>query len=142
MGVLVYLVDRPPDQTYFVHTYSFDISLHDYLPNLFGPIGNSLPAFIHVFSFILMTAGLLSCRKRGCLIICLSWFFVDCTFEMGQKFKIWSSNRVPDWFTGIPFLESSKNYFLLGTFDFLDMAAIALGALMAYMVLLGTMERR
>ena len=142
VGLLVYLVDRPPDQTYFVRSYSYYISQYHSFPNLFGPIGNRLPAFVHVFSFILITAGLLSCGKRGCLIICLSWFLVDCAFELGQKFKIWSSNMVPDWFEGIPFLESSKNYFLLGTFDFLDLTAIAFGALMAYLVLLTTMEKR
>jgi hypothetical protein len=141
VGLLVYLVDRPPDRTYFVRAYTHYMSLYDTLPNLFGPIGSSLPAFVHVFSFILITAGLLSCRKRGCLVVCLGWFFVDTVFELGQKFKIWSSSMVPDWFEGIPFLESCKNYFLLGTFDFFDLAAIGFGTVMAYWVLLTTMER-
>ncbi len=103
LGTLVYLVDRPPDQTYFLYSSSINISLHDTLPNLFGIIGNSLPAFIHVFSFILMTAGLIFCQKRGYLIICLSWFFVDSAFEFGQKFDAWSSMIIPDWFAGLPF---------------------------------------
>jgi hypothetical protein len=142
VGSLVYLVDRPPDQTYFVFQSGINISLHDILPNLFGFIGNCLPAFIHVFSFILITAGLLSCNKKGGLIICLCWFFVDCTFEIGQKFSTQASMIIPEWFAGIPFLESSKNYFLLGTFDLFDLAAISLGAIVAYLVLLTTMERR
>ena len=142
VGLLVYLVDRPPEQTYFVHAYSYSISQYHSLPNLFGPIGSSLPAFVHVFSFILLTAGLLSCGKKGCLIICLSWFLVDFAFELGQQFKTWSANMIPDWFEGIPFLESSKNYFLLGTFDFLDLAAIVFGTLAGYLVVLFTMEKR
>ena len=53
IGTLVYLVDSPPDQTYFVYNTPFNISLFKVLPNLFGHIGNSLPSFIHIFSFIL-----------------------------------------------------------------------------------------
>jgi hypothetical protein len=141
-GSLVYLIDRPPDQTYFVHTSSINISLHTTLPNLFGLIGNSLPAFIHVFSFVLLTAGFVSYRKRGYLIICLCWFLVDCAFELGQRFSSWSLKMIPDWFAGIPLLGNTETYFLQGTFDFLDLAAIALGALMAYFVLLTTSKRR
>jgi hypothetical protein len=138
LGTLVYLVDRPPDQTYFLYSSSINISLHDTLPNLFGIIGNSLPAFIHIFSFILITAGLIFCQKSGYLIICLSWFLVDSAFELGQKYSTWSSSIIPTWFAEIPFLENTKNYFLQGTFDFIDLAAIAFGTLIAYFVLLIT----
>ena len=138
IGSLIYLIDRPPDQSYFIYSSPINISLSNVIPNLFGLIGNSLPAFIHIFSFILITAGLIFCNKRGYLIICLSWFLGDCTFELGQKFNTWSSRIIPDWFTGIPFLESTENYFLQGTFDFLDLAAIALGTIISYFVLLIT----
>ena len=141
-GSLVYLIDRPPDQTYFVYASSINISLYSAFPNLFGLIGNSLPAFIHVFSFVLITAGFVSCRKRGYLIICLCWFLVDCAFELGQKFTTWSLNMIPDWFAGIPLLGNTENYFLQETFDFTDLAAIALGTLIAYFVLLTTSKKR
>ena len=71
LGILVYLVDRPPDQTYFVNKSIINISLYHILPNLYGIIGNSLPSFAHVFSFILITAGLIASKKRGFIIICL-----------------------------------------------------------------------
>ena len=142
IGLLIYLIDRPPDQTYFVSSSPINISLSNIIPSVFGSIGNSLPEFIHVFSFILITAGLIFCRKKGYLIICVSWFLIDCAFELGQKFALWSSSIVPVWFAGIPFLENTENYFLQGTFDLFDMAAIALGSIAAYFVLLGTMERR
>jgi hypothetical protein len=138
VGSLIYLVDRPPDQTYFVYSSPIHISLFNIIPNLFGLIGDSLPEFIHVFSFILITAGLIFCQKRGYLIICLSWFLIDCAFELGQKFNTWSSRIIPDWFAGVPFLESSKNYFQKGTFDFIDLAAITFGSIAAYLVLLTT----
>ena len=138
IGSLIYLIDRSPDHTYLVYSSPINISLSNVIPNLFGSIGNSLPEFIHVFSFILITAGLIFCNKRGYLIICLAWFLVDSAFEVGQKFTTWSTSIIPDWFTGIPFLENTENYFLKGTFDFLDLAAIAFGAVIAYFVLLIT----
>ena len=141
-GSLVYLIDRPPDQTYFVYTSSINISLYSAFPNLFGLIGNSLPAFIHVFSFVLITAGFVSYRKRGYVIICLWWFLVDCAFELGQKFSSWSLKMIPDWFAGIPLLGNTESYFLQGTFDFTDLAAIGLGTLIAYFLLITTSKRR
>ena len=142
LGTLVYLIDRSPDQTYFVHKSFVNISLHNTLPNLFGFIDNSLPSFVHVFSFILITAGLLHCQKRGRLVICVCWFLTDVIFELGQKFKALSSTMLPDWFSGIPFLENSKNYFLSGTFDYNDLTAIAIGTLFAYFILTITNKRR
>ena len=142
VGMSVYLVDRPPDQTYFVYNSPFNISLFNTLPIIFGHIGNSLPAFIHVFSFILITASFICFQKRGYLIICLSWFLVDCAFELGQKFNSVPSKLIPDWFGRIPFFENTENYFLSGTFDFLDLVAITIGALIAYFALLATMKRR
>ena len=142
LGSLIYLVDRPPGQTYFVYSNALNVSLYKTLPNLFGSIGNSLPAFIHVFSFILITAGLTASRKRDYLIICLFWFTVDSAFELGQHFKTLSSRLIPDWFAGIPYLENTENYFLKGTFDFHDLAAITFGIIAAYAMLLTTAERR
>ena len=138
VGSLIYLINRPSDQTYFVYNSPINISLFNIIPNVFGFIGGSLPEFIHVFSFILITAGLIFCNKRGYLIICLSWFLVDSAFELGQKFTTWPSRIIPDWFTGIPFLENTENYFLKGTFDFIDLAAIVFGTVIAYFVLLIT----
>lgn len=138
LGTLVYVVDRPPDQTYFVHKSFVNISLHNTLPNLFGFIGNSLPSFIHAFSFILITAGFLHCQKRGCIFICACWFFVECAFELGQKFTSLPSKIIPDWFAGLPFLENTGNYFVHGTFDYFDLAAITMGTVTAFFVLLFT----
>ena len=142
VGSLIYLVDRPPEKTYFVYSSSINISLYNTIPNIFGVIGNSLPDFLHVFSFILITAGLTYCQKRGFLIICLSWFLVDCAFELGQKFNDLALIIIPDWFTGIPFLENTENYFLRGTFDYIDLIAIAFGTAIAYFVLITTSKSK
>jgi hypothetical protein len=142
LGTLIYLTDRPSEHTYFIYKSFLNKSLHNTLPNLFGFIGYSLPSLIHVFSFILITAGFLCCQKKGCIIICACWFFTGAFFELGQKFKTLSSKMVPDWFSGIPLLENTKNYFVLGTFDINDLTAIALGTILAYFALSITIKRR
>jgi ABC-type xylose transport system permease subunit len=142
LGSLVYLVDRPLGQTYFVYSSPINISVSNTIPSIFGFIGGSLPDCIHVFSFIMITAGFLFCKRRGYLIICLSWFLIDCAFELSQKFITRPSKIIPDWFAGIPFLENTENYFIRGTFDFSDLAAIAFGTVIAYFVLLTTNRRR
>jgi len=142
IGTLVYIVDRPPDQTYFVYCSPFNISLFKVLPIFFGTLGNNLPTFIHVFSFSLLTAGFISCQKRGSLIICMGWFLVDSAFELGQEYYSWALEIIPDWFAEIPFLENTKSYFVHGTFDYYDLAAITIGAVIAYFTLLATIKRR
>ncbi len=141
IGTLVYLVDRPPDQTYFVSKSLPDISLYGVFPNLFGAIGSSLPTFSHVFAFIMITAGFVSCGKRGAVVICIFWFVVDCAFELAQKFYTWPVKMTPDWFNGIPYLENTKNYFIHGTFHILDVATIAMGSILAFFVLLLTNKK-
>ena len=142
IGSLVYLIDRPPDQTYFVSFSKINITLFNTIPNLFGVIGNTLPDFLHVFSFILITAGLFSLNRRGYLIICLGWFFVDAAFELCQKYSSLPLRIIPDWFEGIPFLENTKNYFQRGTFDMVDLVAIAVGTAAAYFVIILTTSKR
>jgi len=138
VGALVYLIDRPPEATYFLHFSRIKVSLYGILPNVFGVIGNSLPDFLHVFSFIMLTAGLLSWGKKGSLAICLCWFSIDFIFELFQKFNTLPLKIIPKWFKGIPFLENTGNYFTQGTFDLLDLIAITLGTTAAYFVLLAT----
>ncbi|MEA3435574.1 MAG: hypothetical protein U9R43_03855 [Thermodesulfobacteriota bacterium] len=140
-GILVYLVDRPPDQTLFIDKSPVNISLYSALPGLFGIIGNSLPSFAHVFSFILITAGLIASKKRHFIIICLFWFLTNLIFELGQKFSTMFIKFIPDWFASIPVLENTGDYFIRGTFSFGDMAAITIGTIVAYFVLIKTSER-
>jgi len=69
---------------------------------------------------------------------------VDFAFELFQKFNTWPLKIVPDWFERIPFLENTAHHFRQGTFDGLDLAAIAFGTAIGYWVLLVTnkAERR
>jgi len=141
-GTFVYLFYRPPDQTYFIYMSGLNISLYNTLPNIFGFVDNSLPALIHVFAFTLITAGMITCRKRGYLIICLCWLTLNVTFEFGQKFNEFFFCLVPAWFNRFPFLENTTNYFSRGTFDQADIASAIIGSALAYMVLIATMDER
>ena len=109
---------------------------------MLGVVGNNLPSFIHAFSFILITAGLTIYQRRHALLICLSWFLVDSAFELGQHVITETSAVIPSWFSGVLVLENTKNYFAQGTFDLNDLIAVALGAVIAYLVLLLTGKRR
>jgi hypothetical protein len=110
--------------------------MHDRIPNLFGIVGESLPDFIHVFSFILLTAGISSCGKRGYRVICLSWLLIDSAFELGQNYLKQPIKNLPDWFDRIPILEAIKSYFIQGTFDYTDLLSIVLGTVAAYMIMI------
>lgn len=138
LGTMVYLVDRSPETTYFIYSSTISISLYNTFPELFGLIGHNLPSFFHVFSFILLTAGLFSCRKRGYFIICVSWLLVEFVFELGQKYYAPANDFFPEWFKGIPYLENTANYFRYGTFDVLDIVAMLIGSIAAYFIFLVT----
>ena len=141
LGSCVYLFDRTPDHTYFIARLGVDTSFYNILPNLFGQMKDCLPSFIHAFSFILITAGIISSKKKGYIIVCAGWFVIDCVFELGQKYNSLILKIIPDWFSGVPFLENSRNYFFRGTFDVIDLAAVLTGSLTGYFVLIITMEK-
>ncbi len=137
-GTLVYLVDRPPGSAYFLSQLNIDTHLIHNPQGFFGVIGNSLPAFAHVLSFILLTASLMHFNRINYLVICILWLVIDGAFELGQKFDTFASGLVPEWFNGIPVLETTKNYFIYGTFDVFDMAGFFIGAIIGYILLMVT----
>jgi hypothetical protein len=141
IGALFYLIDRPPELTYFVHRYGIFLSLHNVFSEMSGTIGNSLPDFIHPFSFILLTAGMLSCGKKAGILISISWLLIDSAFELGQLYSSTALKLIPAWFSRIPFLEATEGYFTKGTFDFNDIAAVFLGAVAACFVVFITMKK-
>jgi len=142
IGALIYLIDRPSSQTYFIFTLPFQLSFYDVTPSLFGPLGNFLPHFLHVSAFILITAGLMDFGKRSYLAICLFWLVIDAGFELGQKYSTIAVALVPNWFDGFIFLENTRNYFLYGTYCHIDMAAIIAGSVSAYTFLIYTHNNR
>ena len=138
LGVLFYYFFRGAEHTYFLKFLGTNQYYKEISSGLFFRIGSSFPTFIHVFAFSLMTASLVASHKRGYVAVCLFWFTVNVIFELGQKFDSWAIQFIPDWFSGVFILDTTKNYFLHGHFDYLDLLSITLGALAAFIFLLKT----
>jgi general stress protein CsbA len=133
-GTLFYYFFRSAEHTYFLKFFVHHPD-NNFLSPVLVSLGNSLPTFVHVLAFILMTAAFTASRKKGYVAVCLAWFVVDALFELGQGFGDIITPAIPGWFSHYPFLENTRNYFLRGSFDYLDLVSIALGSLAAYMLL-------
>ena len=143
IGILVYLTDRPPEQTWFVSVAPAALSLYGLCPPLFGPLAQSLPDFLHIVAFSLLTAGILSSSKKGAYLgICLFWLLLEVSFELGQHYQALAVKLVPDWFEGVFLLDNTRNYFAHGTYSHLDLMAFVTGALMAYIILIYTNKHK
>ena len=134
LGVFVYLLDRQPENVYFIPQWLANAVTGD---SFLGTLGNFVPTFVHVYAFILLTMAIIFPVQqfRHYLVpVCMFWFLVDSIFEIAQLDAIakFIARNTPHWFDGIPFLENTANYFLAGTFDVLDIVSIGVGALAAY----------
>ncbi len=134
VGVIVYVFDRQSEFVYFLPDW---FSVNKFRGGIFGSIGYFLPTFIHVYVFILLTATVSASPNKNLIPICISWFIFDSLFEIGQIHVIAQSiaNHVPAWFSDIPILNNTSSYFLMGTFDVLDLISIALGTICAYLTI-------
>ena len=133
LGVIVYVIDRPPGISALPDT----ITLFDAATSWLGPLGQSLPSFAHVFTFGILTTWLLGCGRSAAIYGCGGWLLTDCLFEIGQLPVIadYLSGLVPSWFDALPILDRSDNFFRYGTFDPVDLVFLVAGALAAYLVL-------
>jgi len=134
LGLCIYLIDRQPETAYLVSNGLF---INGTERPVFGVMGNYLPSFLHVYTFILLSAVVFAQTHRQVLIICISWLIIEIIFELAQINVIAQSVAVhiPYWFSGIPILNNSADYFLMGTFDTLDIFSIITGTLTAYMTI-------
>ncbi|MGD8909746.1 MAG: hypothetical protein PVI92_10410 [Chromatiales bacterium] len=137
-GITLYLFTRPPQTAYFMQAVPFLIVTDK---PLYCPLCETLPSLLHAFAFILLSAIALEPKNRQQLIaICLTWSGIEAAFELGQidRIAIWIQNVLPAWFQEIPLLSITGDFFLLGTFDPLDLLSIGLGTLAAYRLLMST----
>jgi hypothetical protein len=130
-GLLIYLADRPVASTYFLQG---NIASFKNSGITFGTPGQWLPAFLHVYAFILLTVVIARCQGRQIVAVCMAWFVIDALFECGQHPALAPrlAELVPEWFRGIPVLENTASYFVRGVFDPIDLLFIAFGAVAAY----------
>lgn len=132
LSTAVYLIDRPPGGL-----VPHALSLFERPEAVFGHLGRSLPSFAHVSAFSLFTAVILGRGQRSAVAICLGWFLLEASFELGQHAAAAPvlAGLVRGWFDAIPILSRTPDYFLHGTFDTWDLWATALGALTAYLLI-------
>jgi hypothetical protein len=141
LGAFVYLCDRAPGSVYFVSHSLSGLSFFVKGHRLFGGFGEHLPSLIHVFAFSLITWGLLEEKNGGGTGVCLFWFTVDTMFELGQAFPTKASSLCPSFLGGLPFFENTAAFFRNGTYDPLDIASFAAGALLARVVIVYSLKR-
>ena len=136
IGVAVYLLDRG-GSAYFVPA---EIASALPVRTAFGFLSGSLPAFVHILAFALLTAVLLgpACFAPG--RICAAWWSLDTAFELGQAGAISGNflDRIPAALQDVWPIGHIAGYFRYGTFDALDLLAITLGAAAAYFVISAT----
>ncbi len=133
-GIFFYLVDRPPDQIYFIQQIGTHFSLFDNTPILFGKFGNWFPTFAHVIAFSLFTAALLGSSRKRVALICAGWAGINILMELGQKYSDKAMDLTPTWFNHLPILKNTKPYFQHGSFDPMDIFAAVIGAVAAYII--------
>jgi hypothetical protein len=109
---------------------------------LFGAISGQFPAFIHVFAFTLLTTGLLGCRSRGAFLVCMFWLAINGLFEVGQIVENTPMANDSGAFNAVFGPGVLGDFFRFGTFDPLDLLAMALGAVAAFVVCRMTIKRR
>lgn len=132
VGMLVYVADRDGARSALLPAIA---AFHT--GPYFGLLGLWLPSFVHVFAFSLFSAALLAPQPRWEYGTCAFWLAVNAVFEIGQHAQV--RGRLADTLLqGLgdgPVARVLANYFLRGTFDMGDLAAAALGAVMAASIL-------
>ena len=137
LGVAVYLFSRPAWQFTLLPEFLFI----QWIPtNNFSHYGDSLPSFLHVFGFSVLSAGIIAINKKAYFIICSLWAFINIIFEILQSDFFLTLNELI--FFNSLFSDSVllwlHNYSLNTVFDYFDLLAILLGAMGAYWVLIQT----
>lgn len=139
LGVAVYLFSRPAWQFAILPEFFF---IQWFPSNNFGHYGDSLPSFLHVFGFSVLSAGIITISKKTYVVICSLWASINIAFELLQSDFFLTLNE-------LTFLNSQisnsallwiQNYSLNTVFDYYDLLAILLGAMSAYWVLTQTQQ--
>jgi hypothetical protein len=132
LGVIVYLTDRDAARSMLMPDSAALAG-----GNVFGVLGQWLPSFVHPLAFSLLTAAVLAPRSTPRYGACVAWGAINVAFEVGQHPLV--SPRLAEALTGpldgLPLVEPLARYFIHGTFDWGDIAAALLGALIAGVVL-------
>ncbi len=132
VGTSVYLLDRDWAAVLFLAPFA---ALQGDPSNLFGSLGNGLPAFCHAYAFSLLLILALGRTRRARLLGALAWFAVAAGLEFLQSPEISALlSSLPARHTDSPVTGSVVNYAVNGRFDPHDLAAAGLGCMAAWFV--------
>lgn len=139
LGVFLYLYERRPDQVFFIYAFRLPSFYNPEHLKIFGNLSSSLPSFLHVCSFSLLTFAFLpSQSKINIVITCMSWTVVNILFEIGQSITSSTMINIPYSFFDNRAFRYVIKYFQNGTFDFIDIIFAICGGFFAYCVLILT----
>ena len=129
LGGLVYVLDRPAGSAQFIpQVIQFDSTA----ALQFGWIGANLPSFLHVYAFILLTMSVLRPTYRTLSVVCGGWLGIELLFEVGPQLAPSALLETLDPLT---------RFAPAGVFDPMDVTALILGTLAAYLTVI-SMTRR
>ena len=129
VGTSGYLLDRDWATVQFLVPFA---GLQGEQANLFGSVGNVLPAFCHAYAFSLLLILALGRTRRARLVGPLVWFAVAACLEILQAEPIaglFLSSTAPQ--PDSPVLGSLISYSVNGRFDPGDLLAAGLGCVIA-----------
>ncbi len=140
LGMSVYLFGRPAWQFTLLPDFFY---VQWPFTDIIGHYGGSLPSFLHVFGFSVLSAGIIAFSKKAYIVICSLWALINIVFEILQSdivltlyehtfFGQQLSVTVWNWI---------ESYSLNAVFDYYDILAILLGAISAYWVLTQTQKK-
>ena len=135
IGIMEYVLSRGPEDTYLGRMISESAGSLPFRVHIYGIFGGVLPEFVHSFSFALITMSLFpqSSRKIRAMI-CLFWLVIEVFFEVGQYFGTQIAGLMSWIYPKTIFLDPLRNYFINGTYDNLDILAIWLGIISAFII--------
>lgn len=128
VGLLVYLTDRVASRAIFQPSIAMPGVSH-----VFGLLGQWLPSFVHPLAFSLFTAAVLKPGTAARMGACAFWGAVNVAFELGQHAVLkpawlWA---LQGWSGELAVTRAVVHYELRGTYDRMDLFAVALGVLAA-----------
>lgn len=140
LGIAVYLFGRPAWQFTLLPDFLFIQWLST---DSLGQFGGSLPSFLHVFGFSVLSAGIIAISKKAYIFICSLWALINILFEILQSdlFLFQNVHTILGKQTGAYIVNWLQNYSFNAVFDYYDILAILLGAMSAYWVLKQTQLR-
>ena len=133
IGISVYLFSRDTKELYIIQAFHIPlISIRSFFPDNLKLVTASLPTATHAFALSLLTAPLLRSWQHPVGCACLFWACTDTIFEFLQLAHSCPSAlaRSGDAFSAI-----TCAYIINGTFTWLDVFSIWLGAAIAYWTL-------